>query len=397
MKVGFNMLLWTTHVTEEAFPLLEAIKKVGYDGVEIPLFEGQPEHFEKVGKAIKDNGLTCSSVTVIPDEEHNPVSPDAKHRQGAAQHLKWAIDCSAALASDVLCGPFYQPLGVFTGEPPTEEEKQRAAEVHREASELAAKSNVALGVEFLNRFECYFLNTMADAADYVKRVDHPNCGVLYDTFHANIEEKDPVGCISKHIDAINHVHISENDRGTPGKGQGAKVSHTHESAKSKLDTIRKQVRKPADGLLIAGGINILCIIPFTLLMGGTVLTSGRLLPRYGADQKVAALSLLVTCLGAVIIYGVMRMKELENYKWAVRSSILAMLPISPGCVLGVPFGIWALSILLRKEVKKVVGKQIRFSEIRKKLIGILSMIFKVIVCSPTNSLPTHQALKTRMS
>ena len=218
MKVGFNMLLWTTHVTEEAFPLLEAIKKVGYDGVEIPLFEGQPEHFEKVGKAIKDNGLTCTSVTVIPDEEHNPVSPDAANRQGAAQHLKWAIDCSAALASDVLCGPFYQPLGVFTGQPPTEEEKQRAAEVHRQAAELAAKVNVSLGVEFLNRFECYFLNTMADAADYVKRVDHPNCGVLYDTFHANIEEKDPVGCISKHIDAINHVHISENDRGTPGKG-----------------------------------------------------------------------------------------------------------------------------------------------------------------------------------
>jgi D-psicose/D-tagatose/L-ribulose 3-epimerase len=218
MKVGFNMLLWTKHVTQEAFPLMEAIKKVGYDGVEIPLFEGQPEHFEKVGKAIKDNGLSCTSVTVIPDEEHNPVSPDAKNRQGAAQHLKWAIDCSAALDSDVLCGPFYQPLGVFTGQAPTEEEKQRAAEVHRQAAELAAKSNVALGVEFLNRFECYFLNTMADAADYVKRVDHPNCGVLYDTFHANIEEKDPVGCISKHIDAINHVHISENDRGTPGKG-----------------------------------------------------------------------------------------------------------------------------------------------------------------------------------
>ncbi len=218
MKVGFNMLLWTTHVTEEDLPLLEKLKKIGYDGVEIPLFEGQPPHFEKVGKVIKDNGLTCSSVTVIPDEEHNPVSADASHREGAAEHLKWAIDCSAALGSEVLCGPFYQPLGVFTGQAPTEEEKQRAAEVHRKAAELAAKANVALGVEFLNRFECYFLNTMADAADYVKRVDHPNCGVLYDTFHANIEEKDPVGCISQHIDVINHVHISENDRGTPGKG-----------------------------------------------------------------------------------------------------------------------------------------------------------------------------------
>ena len=218
MKVGFNMLLWTTHVTEEDFHLLETLKNIGYDGVEIPLFEGEVAHFEKVGKAIKDNGLNCTSVMVIPDEEHNPVSADADHRKGAAEHLKWAIDCSEALGSEVLCGPFYQPLGVFTGQPPTEEEKQRAAEVHRQAAELAAKANLTLAVEYLNRFECYFLNIMADAADYVQRVDRPNFGILYDTFHANIEDKDPVGCIDPHIDMIKHVHISENDRGTPGKG-----------------------------------------------------------------------------------------------------------------------------------------------------------------------------------
>ena len=218
MKIGFNMLLWTTHVTDDNLPLLESIKKAGYDGVEIPIFEGEPAHFEKVGQAIKDNGLGCTSVTVIPDEEHNPISADAANRNASVEYLKWAIDCSEALGSDDLCGPFYQPLGVFTGEPPTEEEKQRAAEVHRQAAELAAKANVTLGLEALNRFECYFLNTMADAAEYVKRVNHPNCGVMFDTFHANIEEKNPVGCITEHIDVIKHVHISENDRGTPGKG-----------------------------------------------------------------------------------------------------------------------------------------------------------------------------------
>lgn len=218
MKVGFNMLLWTTHVTEEHLPLLETLKKVGYDGVEIPIFEGDTAHFEKVGKAIKDKDLACTSVTVIPDEEHNPVSADARHRERAVEYLKWAIDCSAAVGSTVLCGPFYQPLGVFTGQGPTEQEKQRAVEVHHQAAEAAAAANVTLAVEYLNRFECYFLNTMADAADYVKRVNHPNVGVLFDTFHANIEEKDPVGCIAPHIDIIKHVHISENDRGTPGKG-----------------------------------------------------------------------------------------------------------------------------------------------------------------------------------
>jgi len=218
MKIGFNMLLWTTHVTDDDLHLLEAIKKAGYDGVETPIFEGDPAHFEKVGKAIKDNGLGCTSVTVIPDEEHNPISADAGNRKAAVEYLKWAIDCSEVLDSDVLCGPLYQPLGVFTGEPPTEEEKQRATEVHQQAADLAAKANLMLALEFLNRFEAYFLNTMADAAEYVKRVNHPNCQVMFDTFHANIEEQDPVGCITEHIDMIKHVHISENDRGTPGKG-----------------------------------------------------------------------------------------------------------------------------------------------------------------------------------
>ena len=120
MKVGFNMLLWTAHVTEEDFPRLEMLKKLGYDGVEIPLFEGEIAHFEKVGKALRDNGLGSTSVTVIPDEEHNPVSADAKYRHGGVEHLKWAIDCSEVLGSDVLCGPIYQPLVVFTGLAPTE-------------------------------------------------------------------------------------------------------------------------------------------------------------------------------------------------------------------------------------------------------------------------------------
>ena len=218
MKVGFNMLLWTTHVVEEQFPLLDAIKNIGYDGVEIPIFEGNVAHFEKVGRVIKDAGLACTSVTVIPDEEHNPISPDANHRQGGVDHLKWAIECSAAMGSDILCGPFYQPLGVFTGEAPTEDEKARCVDVHKKAAVIAAENNVKIGVEFLNRFECYFLNTMADADAHVRKVDHPSVGVLYDTFHANIEEKDPIGVITKYIDSINHIHISENDRGTPGEG-----------------------------------------------------------------------------------------------------------------------------------------------------------------------------------
>jgi len=218
MKTGINLLLWTPFVTEEHFGILEKLKATGYDGVEVPLFSGDVDHYQKVAKALKDNGLACTTCTVMPDEEHNPISADPKHRQGGVEYLKWVIDCCEALGAEVLCGPYYHPLGTFTGVPPTAEEKQRGAEVHREVADYAQKANVVLALECLNRFECYFLNTIDDGAAYAKQVDHPNFGIMYDAFHANIEEKDPIGCIAPNLDVIRHFHVSENDRGTPGKG-----------------------------------------------------------------------------------------------------------------------------------------------------------------------------------
>jgi D-psicose/D-tagatose/L-ribulose 3-epimerase len=218
MKTGFNLLLWTTHVTSEHVPLFEILKKVGYDGVEIPIFEGTPEHFRTMGQAIRDAGLDCTSVTVLPDEAHSAISPDPASRRGALEHITWAIECSEALNSEILCGPFHQPLAVFSGEGPKEDELARAIEVHQQAADRAAQSGLVLALEPLNRFECYILNTMADSKAYADRVNRPNFGILYDTFHSNIEEQDPIGCIALNSSVIKHVHISENDRGTPGQG-----------------------------------------------------------------------------------------------------------------------------------------------------------------------------------
>jgi D-psicose/D-tagatose/L-ribulose 3-epimerase len=218
MLLGFNLLLWTTHVTEEHFPLFAELKRAGYDGVEIPVFEGDPAHFARVGRIVRDEGLRCTAVTVLPDEAHSAVSADPVSRRGAMERLHWAVDCLHAAGGEVLSGPFHQPLGVFTGEPPTDQERERLAEVHVMVADYAAGTGVRLSVEPLNRFECYVLNTVADARELVARVYRTGYGLLYDTFHANIEEKDPVGVIAPNLDAINHVHLSENDRGTPGKG-----------------------------------------------------------------------------------------------------------------------------------------------------------------------------------
>jgi len=225
MKIGFNLLLWTGHVDESHLPQMQALKAAGYDGVEIPMFGGDLAHYQTLGRQIRDLGLEATAITIIPDAAHNPLSEDAATRQKAVDWLKGAADWAAALGSPILCGPIHQPLGVFTGVAPTDAEKGRLAEVHRAVAEHAATLGIPVVMEYLNRFEAYIVNTMADALAHAARVDHPNFGVMHDTFHANLEEKDPVGIVYRAAPKLRHVHISENDRGTPGRGHIAFGPH----------------------------------------------------------------------------------------------------------------------------------------------------------------------------
>jgi D-psicose/D-tagatose/L-ribulose 3-epimerase len=217
MKLGFNLLLWTPHVTAEHEPILRALKATGYDGVEIPMFEGDADHYARLGDLLDRIGLARSVVSVL-GAGNNPLSADTAEQAAALERARWCVDNCAALGATILGGPMHSELGFFTGEPATPDERARAVAFHRRAGDLAAARGVTFALEALNRFECYFLNTMEQLADYLTEVDHPHVRGMYDTFHANIEEKDPVAAIAAIRPHLAHVHISENDRGTPGKG-----------------------------------------------------------------------------------------------------------------------------------------------------------------------------------
>ena len=217
MKIGMNLLLWTTHVTEEHYPQLEKIKSTGFAGVEIPIFGGEDAHYQKLRKKLDELQLKTSTVAVATPEA-NAISPDPAIRKAASERLKTIVRQSAILGADILCGPFHQALGVFSGTGPTEEEFKRATDVHREAANEAQRQGVCLAIEFLNRFECYFLNTTAAAAAYVRRVAHPNFKAMLDTFHANIEEENLPKAFSENAAEIAHIHVANNDRGVPGRG-----------------------------------------------------------------------------------------------------------------------------------------------------------------------------------
>lgn len=218
MKVGMNLLLWSGSITAEHFPIIGKIRAAGFDGVEIPLFGGDAAQYKGLRAELDKQGLACSTVTVMT-EDANPISPDASVRKAAVERLKWAVEMNHILGSYAMVGPYHSPLGVFSGGGPTADEKGRAAEVLRQAAEFAKQANLTLAIEYLNRFECYFLTTAADAAALVKSVNHPNFRCMYDTFHAHIEEKSQAAGVAAVKDVFAHVHISENDRGVPGTGQ----------------------------------------------------------------------------------------------------------------------------------------------------------------------------------
>lgn len=216
MKFGMNLLLWTGELNDGLLPVLESLKKMGYDGVELPIFNLDLD-YAAWGKRLDDLGLERTSVTVR-GEADNPISPDAAVRAKGVAATKRTLDCCQAVGATHLVGPYHSALGIFSGKGPTADEWKWGVESMQQVAEHAGQTGVTLGVECLNRFETYLLNAHRDSARFAREVNHPNCRMMYDTFHANIEEKSIPDAIRSCSDVLCHVHISENDRSTPGQG-----------------------------------------------------------------------------------------------------------------------------------------------------------------------------------
>ena len=217
MKYGVNTLVWTMCVTEAHESLFSRIREWGFDGVELFLSPGEPAKIVSVRRMLDALRLERATCTVLP-REANLVSSDAQVRARGAAHLVRCVERTAELGAQLMCGPLYAGLGVFTGRRRTEDEWKWAVEGLQAAAQRGQELGVTLCVEPLNRFETYFLNTLKDAAQLVRDIAMPNVRVHFDTFHANIEERHPADSLRAVANELGHVHFSENDRGTPGDG-----------------------------------------------------------------------------------------------------------------------------------------------------------------------------------
>jgi D-psicose/D-tagatose/L-ribulose 3-epimerase len=217
MKFGVNTFIWSATFGPAEFGLLPLIKEAGFDGVEIPLFRPASLAAAAIRKANEAQGLECNACTVLVDGL-NLISNSADIRHKTRVHLADIAKAAADAGIKIVAGPLYSPVGYLPGRRRTSDEWKWAVEGFQSVGETLAAHDVIFAIEPLNRFETYFLNTAADASRLSEEIGHPNIGILFDTFHANIEEKDIAAGYRTVGTQLKHVHTCENDRGIPGSG-----------------------------------------------------------------------------------------------------------------------------------------------------------------------------------
>jgi len=212
-----NLLLWGTQVDESLFPTLDLIQQIGFEGVEVPIFNPDPKIWHSWRKKLDELGLHRECDTFC-GADTNLIGLDKNVRANASQYLQRCVDCAAVLGATKLMGPYHSALGVFTGKPATTDEWKWGVEGIYQLAEYAQSQGIMLCLEYLNRFELYLTSCGDELTRFVDDVQHSNCKIMFDTFHANIEEKNVGDCMRNMGDRIAFIQLSENDRSTPGKG-----------------------------------------------------------------------------------------------------------------------------------------------------------------------------------
>jgi D-psicose/D-tagatose/L-ribulose 3-epimerase len=216
MKYGVHAGLWMARWTDDIAPILRTVADLGFDGVEISLLGMTDEKAAALAGLIRDHGLavTCSDGL---SRDADITSEDADVRAAGLAHLRWAIRTVAALGGSGLAGVVYAPWGVFD---PARKARRRAlsAEMLAQVDGDLRDHGVRLGIEAINRFETDLVNTAQEAVTLAQATGSDRIGVLLDSFHLNIEEKDVIAAIALAGDRLFHFHVSDNDRGVPGSG-----------------------------------------------------------------------------------------------------------------------------------------------------------------------------------
>jgi D-psicose/D-tagatose/L-ribulose 3-epimerase len=217
MKIGVSAFAWNSTFDSSDFGLLAAVRDHGLEGFEVPVFDPATVPATKIRKVLEASSLECTVCTILPPGI-NPISPNASARKKAQTHLRDCVATAAELGANMMGGPVYAPIGYLPGRRRNADDWAWAVECLQALGETLAIHAITLALEPVNRSETFFLTTVAEAQALCEAIGNPRIGVLIDTFHANIEEKNISASIHALGPRLKHIHASENDRGVLGTG-----------------------------------------------------------------------------------------------------------------------------------------------------------------------------------
>ena len=219
IRFAVSTWLWTSPFTTASTELFGKIREMGFDAVELPVEYPEMIDGKEVRKALDDMGLqaiVCGAFGPGRDLTHE----DPAVRQACFSYLRDCFELCNAWDAGFLAGPMYSAVGKARMVPQEQREREWDLAVSnlRQACGMAAEHGLSLAIEPLNRFETDLVNTIGDVVRLVGDIDHPAAGIMADSFHMTIEERDLETALLAAGDKLIHVQVSENYRGTPGTG-----------------------------------------------------------------------------------------------------------------------------------------------------------------------------------
>ena len=217
MKLGIHAYAFCSQWTNDRLPLVDRVKGLGLDFIEIPLMCLETFDSKAVAKRLRTAKLDACTSTVLLGET-DITGDDASIRKKGVEYLKNCVRATSEIGATNFSGVIYSQHVKQTIKRPTPQTWQYSADALREVARHAQALGVQLGLEPVNRYETYLVNTCEQARKLKEMIGEPNIKIHLDTYHMNIEEKCFYTATKLAGADLIHYHLCENDRGIPGTG-----------------------------------------------------------------------------------------------------------------------------------------------------------------------------------
>lgn len=217
MKLGIHAYAWCSKWSNDTLDLIDRVKGFGLDFIEIPLMSLETFDAKAVAGRLSDAGLGAVTSTVLLNDT-DITSDDPGIRARGVEYLKACVRATSEIGANSFSGVIYSQHVKPAMKRPGEEAWKYSADCLREVARFAADRGIQIGLEPVNRYETYLVNTCEQALQLKGMIDEENVKIHLDTYHMNIEEKSFYEATKLAGNDLVHYHLCENDRGIPGTG-----------------------------------------------------------------------------------------------------------------------------------------------------------------------------------